>query len=67
MSVRWQASVEVDADLHKVPDGPQEAAKYALDEIRGLEAPIVEVTRSEGDRTDRWLVDTADGTVEVVD
>ena len=59
--------IEIDADLSKVPDGPIEAAKYALDQVHRLADPLVVVHRFNADGTlDNWMVDTSDGAVAVI-
>lgn len=59
----WTVTVEMDADLTKVPDGPQEAALYGWQAMQELLAPGVVVTHVEGDVVRRWLVDLEDGSV----
>lgn len=63
----WTAEIEVDADLDKIPDGPVEAAKYAVNQVRRLAEPCVTVFRHNDDDTiDSWMVDTLNGQVTYI-
>lgn len=63
----WTAEIVVDADLSKIPDGPVEAAKYAVDQVRRLASPIVTVYHHRPDGVAMtYIVDTNDGGVTEV-
>lgn len=51
------------ADLSKIPDGPVEAAKYAMDQVAQLASSWVKAEHHVAGVTETWLVDTSDGTV----
>lgn len=59
----WTAEVTVAADTSKVPDGPTEAAKYAMDQVHHLASEWVKVEHHVAGVTETWLVDTSDGAV----
>lgn len=59
----WTAEVTLAADLSKVPDGPVEAAKYAMDQVPQLASSWVKAEHHVAGTTETWLVDTSDGTV----